>query len=88
MPEAHDHREVGIDGLTPVGFSLSVGGNSRLQIETGTKRPTFAVDDDGFNGFHGFKLIEREVDFIDHGRIDGVELVGPVEAEQRDGALP
>ena len=32
----------------------------------------------------GLKLIECQVDLIDHGGVDGIEFVGSIEAEQGD----
>ena len=30
------------------------------------------------------KLIERQVDLVDHGGVDGIEFIGPIQAEQGD----
>src|SRR4029078_4935675 len=62
---------------------ISLEGQVALEVATGAEGTPRTGHEHTPNGWVGFDRVEHAVELSDHRPVDGIELLGPVEADDR-----
>ncbi len=88
VPEADDDPEIVLEGTADVRWIRLAVAYAHVEVEARGKRAAGSREDDRAHRFVCLGRIERVIERFDHRHVDCVQLVGPVERQERDRAPP